>query len=85
MAVNKSNGVKSERISGRVVMKLLRDLAHKRGRAIVTVTHDNRALDFADRIVRIEDGKIIESLLADMAQVASDSMRSAAQSVSCNA
>ena len=59
-------------ISGRVVMKLLRDLAHERGRAIVTVTHDNRALDFADRIVRIEDGKIIESLLADMAQVAID-------------
>lgn len=72
-------------MSGRVVMKLLRDLAHERGRAIVTVTHDNRALDFADRIVRIEDGKIAESLLADMAQVAIDSIKSAGQNVSCNA
>ncbi|HUA64140.1 MAG TPA: ABC transporter ATP-binding protein [Verrucomicrobiae bacterium] len=44
--------------SGRVVMQLLRDLAHKRGRAVVVVTHDNRVLEYADRIVKIEDGRI---------------------------
>ena len=53
--------------SGRMVIKLLRDLAREHGRAVVTVTHDNRTLDFADRIVQIEDGKISET---DSAQAA---------------
>jgi len=44
--------------SGRTVMELLSALAHSRGRAVVIVTHDNRILDFADRIIHIEDGKI---------------------------
>jgi putative ABC transport system ATP-binding protein len=39
-------------------MEMMSDLAHKRGRAVVIVTHDSRVLDFADRIVRIEDGAI---------------------------
>ena len=46
--------------SGRTVMEMLRGLARERGRAVVIVTHDNRLLDYADRIVRIEDGKIQE-------------------------
>lgn len=44
--------------TGRTVMQLMCDLAHKRGRAVVIVTHDNRILDMGDRIVRIEDGRI---------------------------
>jgi putative ABC transport system ATP-binding protein len=44
--------------SGRVVMDMLRGLAHERGRAVVIVTHDNRILEYADRVVRIEDGRI---------------------------
>lgn len=46
--------------SGRVVMDLLRRMAHDRRRAVVIVTHDNRVLEYADRIVHIEDGKITE-------------------------
>ena len=46
--------------SGRAVLELLRELAHERGRAVVIVTHDNRALSYADRIVHIEDGRIAE-------------------------
>jgi putative ABC transport system ATP-binding protein len=46
--------------SGRVVMKMLRDLAHERGRAVVIVTHDNRVLEYGDRIVHIEDGQLSE-------------------------
>lgn len=46
--------------SGRAVLELLRELAHERGRAIVIVTHDSRALAYADRIVHIEDGRIQE-------------------------
>jgi len=45
-------------VNGRVVIGLLRDLARKRGRCVVVVTHDNRIFEFADRIVRIEDGRI---------------------------
>jgi putative ABC transport system ATP-binding protein len=45
--------------TGRTVMRLLRELAHERGRAVVLVTHDNRILEFADRIAHIEDGRIV--------------------------
>lgn len=44
--------------TGRNVMEMMSDLAHKKGRAVVIVTHDSRVLGFADRIVRIEDGAI---------------------------
>lgn len=47
--------------SGRTVMEILRTLARQRDRAVVLVTHDNRLLEFADRIIRIEDGKIMPS------------------------
>jgi putative ABC transport system ATP-binding protein len=45
--------------TGRTVMQMMQDLAHKHGRAVVVVTHDSRVLEFADRIVRIEDGRIL--------------------------
>ena len=44
--------------SGRTVMEMLRELAHRRGRAVVVVTHDNRVLEYGDRVVQIEDGRI---------------------------
>jgi putative ABC transport system ATP-binding protein len=44
--------------SGRTVLDMLRTLAHDKGRAVVIVTHDSRTLDFADRVVHIEDGRI---------------------------
>jgi putative ABC transport system ATP-binding protein len=44
--------------NGRAVMEMLRDLAHRHGRAVVMVTHDNRVLEYGDRVVRIEDGRI---------------------------
>lgn len=44
--------------SGRTVLDLLKSLAHDRGRAVVLVTHDHRAEAYADRIVRIADGRI---------------------------
>jgi putative ABC transport system ATP-binding protein len=45
--------------SGRRVMELLRTLAHDHNRAVVIVTHDRRMLEFADRTVLIEDGRIV--------------------------
>jgi putative ABC transport system ATP-binding protein len=46
--------------SGRLVMEMLQSLAHERGRAVVIVTHDNRTAHYADRVVRIEDGRLSE-------------------------
>jgi putative ABC transport system ATP-binding protein len=45
--------------SGRTVMDVLQRLAHERNRAVVIVTHDNRMLGYADRTVKMEDGRII--------------------------
>ena len=45
--------------SGRRVMDLLRGVALAPERAVVIVTHDNRIFDLADRILAMEDGRII--------------------------
>ena len=45
--------------SGRDVVELMQQLAREQGCTILIVTHDNRILDVADRIVELEDGKII--------------------------
>ena len=44
--------------TGHAIIAMMRELAHQRNRAVVIVTHDSRVLAFADRMVRIEDGKI---------------------------
>jgi putative ABC transport system ATP-binding protein len=44
--------------SGRTVMELLRKVAVQAGRAVIVVTHDNRVLDFGDRIIYMSDGRI---------------------------
>ncbi|MCB1435157.1 MAG: ABC transporter ATP-binding protein [Alphaproteobacteria bacterium] len=41
------------------VMDLLRTLATEQGRAVVVVTHDPRLERFADRVARVEDGRVI--------------------------
>ena len=48
--------------SGRNVMEMMHELAHKHGRGVVVVTHDSRVLEFGDRIVHMEDGRIAEAL-----------------------
>ena len=44
--------------SGRDVVELLRQLARREGCAVLLVTHDNRILDIADRIMLLEDGRL---------------------------
>jgi len=46
--------------TGRTVMQMMKDLAHKRDRAVVIVTHDPRVAEFADRTVHIEDGLVVK-------------------------
>jgi putative ABC transport system ATP-binding protein len=43
---------------GRTVMEMLRAASVRADRATLVVTHDHRIFDFADRIVRMEDGRI---------------------------
>lgn len=50
-----------DKSTGRQIVDLLQDLAKKQGSAILMVTHDNRILDIADRIVEMEDGRITKS------------------------
>ncbi len=44
--------------SGREVVELMQKLAKEQGCTILMVTHDNRILDIADRIIHMEDGQL---------------------------
>ncbi len=45
--------------NGQAIMKILTGIAREQRRAVLIVTHDPRLLQFADRIVHIEDGRIV--------------------------
>jgi len=44
--------------SGREVVDRMKSLANEKGTTILLVTHDNRILDIADRIIHLEDGRL---------------------------
>lgn len=46
--------------TGRNMMEILRRVGRSRDRALIVVTHDTRIYEFADRIARMEDGKVVE-------------------------
>jgi len=50
---------------GREVMDLLTDL-HKEGTTIVMVTHSQRDAGYADRIINLLDGKIVDEVLSQL-------------------
>jgi putative ABC transport system ATP-binding protein len=45
--------------SGRDVVEIMQRLAREQNCAILLVTHDNRILDIADRIIHMEDGCLV--------------------------
>lgn len=47
-----------DKVSGREVVLLMQKLAKEEGRTILMVTHDNRILDVADRIISMVDGRL---------------------------
>ena len=47
--------------TGRDVVNLMQKLAKEQKSTILLVTHDNRILDIADRIVHMEDGKLMNN------------------------
>jgi len=46
--------------AGRAVMEVLRNIAGRSDRTVIVVTHDPRIFEFADRIARMDDGRIME-------------------------
>jgi len=46
--------------SGQNAMRLLREHALSPDRAVIVVTHDTRIFKFADRLIRMSDGRITE-------------------------
>jgi putative ABC transport system ATP-binding protein len=51
--------------SGDEIASLMRDIAKKYGRTVVMVTHDPRIAAYADRIVFLKDGKIIDETVLE--------------------
>ncbi len=70
-----------DKASGREVVDRMKSLAQQQGTTILLVTHDNRILDIADRIVHLEDGRLstfTDSVIADnrrMMQTLADQRR----------
>lgn len=50
--------------SGRDIVELMQQLAKQQGCTILLVTHDNRILDIADRLIHMEDGRLSSRLSA---------------------
>jgi len=48
--------------NGQAVMSLIADLAKDESRAVLAVTHDPRTIAYADRVIRIEDGRIVSEM-----------------------
>ncbi len=49
-----------DKVSGGDVVRLLKELGRQRGTTTIMVTHDNRILDQADRIVTLEEGRVVD-------------------------
>jgi putative ABC transport system ATP-binding protein len=54
-----------DHVTGRSMMELLRDIAKSPDRALIVVTHDPRIFEFADRIARMDDGRIVEVVVGN--------------------
>ena len=44
--------------TGKEIMAILKDLSRE-GKTVIVVTHDESVAEIADRIIRIEDGKLV--------------------------
>jgi len=53
--------------TGQSIMAMIRSVALQPDRVVVVVTHDSRVFPFGDRIVTLEDGRVVESNQAEPA------------------
>lgn len=51
--------------TGQIVMQMLRYLCSKRGKTVIVVTHDAEVASYADRMLNLKDGRVIEDRLPD--------------------
>ena len=49
-------------VTGREVVNLLKVLAREQSCSVLMVTHDPRILDVADRVLKMEDGRILPTV-----------------------
>ncbi|HET6879367.1 MAG TPA: ATP-binding cassette domain-containing protein [Pirellulales bacterium] len=61
-----------DRESGRDVVELFQKIAKEDKTTVLMVTHDNRILDVADRIVNMVDGRVISDVLVQEAATIAD-------------
>jgi putative ABC transport system ATP-binding protein len=54
--------------TGHSVLELMRQVAVRPGRALVIVTHDQRIFPFADRIAKMDDGRVVK-VVTDAAEL----------------
>ena len=55
--------------SGRDVVEIMQRLAKEQGCTILLVTHDNRILDIANRIVYMEDGRLVKKSSSTISEI----------------
>ena len=61
--------------NGQIVTKLLQRAAKEHGAAVICVTHDPRLEAFADRVIHIEDGRILDDRRVTQASTPASSER----------
>lgn len=47
--------------SGFTAMRVLKDLCHALGKTVIVVTHDSRIYSMADRMLKLADGRVVET------------------------
>jgi putative ABC transport system ATP-binding protein len=57
------------------VVNLLKELTVKEGCTVIMVTHDNRILELADRIVNMVDGRIVSNVVLRTALIISEFLK----------
>ena len=50
-------------------MRILASIAHEQQSAVLVVTHDPRVVPFADRIIQIEDGGLVDERSGERVRV----------------
>ena len=61
--------------SGNEILHFMRDAVDDLGQTIVMVTHDPQAAAFADRVIFLADGKVVDELLDPTAEQVLDEMK----------
>ena len=51
--------------TGHAIMTLIREVALEPNRVTIVVTHDQRVLEFGDRVVTLEDGRVAADQLGE--------------------